>query len=137
MTDKKTKKEYYYGKGGRKTSGAQARIYPKGKGKITINEKDLKDYFPTTDLQNTVYEALELVSLKDTVDVSIKVTGGGKTGQAGAIRHAISRALLDLDTEAYRPLLKAQGFLTRDARMKERKKFGLKKARKAPQWSKR
>lgn len=136
MVDKKNKKEYYYGKGGRKTSVAQARIYPKGKGNIEINEKPLADYFPTSDAQAVVTSPLEVTGVKD-IDIKVKVKGGGKTGQAEATRHAISRAFLDLDEETYRPLLKAQGFLTRDARKTERKKFGRKKARKSPQWSKR
>ncbi|MFA7662311.1 MAG: 30S ribosomal protein S9 [Patescibacteria group bacterium] len=137
MTDKKTKKEYYYGKGGRKTSVAQARIYPKGKGKITVNDKEYTLYFPV-DLQPKIYAPLVAVSLdKAEFDISLKVSGGGTNGQADASRHAIARALLDLDDEAYHPILKAEGFLTRDARKVERKKFGLRKARRSPQWSKR
>ena len=136
MSDKKTKKEYYYGKGGRKTSVAQARLYLKGKGDIKVNDKEFTDYFPTEELQLIVKSAAQVVGLEG-IDISLKISGGGKSGQAGAARHAISRALLDLDSDAYRPTLKAEGFLTRDARMKERKKFGLKKARKSPQWSKR
>ena len=108
-----------------------------GKGKITINERDIDEYFGLDTLKVIVNQPLELTETRGKFDVIVKVTGGGFTGQAGAIRHGISRALLEVDEANMRPKLKAAGFLTRDSRMKERKKYGLKKARKAPQFSKR
>ena len=117
----------YYGTGRRKTSVARVRLVP-GQGNITINGRDLKDYFDLA--------TLELTGTTTAYDVIANVKGGGRTGQAGAIRHGISRALLDVDGD-YRKILKVAGLLTRDPRMKERKKYGLKKARKASQFSKR
>ena len=131
-----TKKEYYYGTGRRKSSIARVRLIS-GKGKITINDRDIEEYFGLETLKTIVRQPLELVGKSDKFDVICTVTGGGVTGQAGAIRHGISRALLEADSEAYRATLKQAGFLTRDPRMKERKKYGLKGARRAPQFSKR
>ena len=124
-----------YGTGRRKSSVARVRIVP-GTGKITINDRDIDDYFGLETLKVVVRQPLVATDTLGKFDVIAKVTGGGFTGQAGAIRHGLSRALLTVD-EAYRPALKAAGFLTRDPRMKERKKYGLKAARRAPQFSKR
>ena len=129
-------KEQYYGTGRRKSSVARVRLVP-GNGKITINGRDIDDYFGLDTLKVIVRQPLTSTSTLDKFDVIVKVEGGGFTGQAGAIRHGISRALLEVDTDAYRAILKAAGFLTRDSRMKERKKYGLKAARRAPQFSKR
>ena len=126
----------YYGTGRRKSSVARVYLTP-GKGKITINKRDIDDYLGMETLKVVVRQPLELTGTLDKFDVTVNVKGGGYTGQAGAIRHGISRALLEVDEEEYRPQLKAAGFLTRDPRMKERKKYGLKKARRAPQFSKR
>lgn len=131
-----TKKKYLYGKGGRKTAVAQVRLYEKGKGSIEVNGRKFKEFFKTTDLQETVLSPLKLTGHLKDVDLTIKVHSGGQAGQAGAARHGISRALVLLDKEL-RPALKAEGFMKRDPRVKERKKPGLKRARKAPQWSKR
>ena len=128
--------EFYYGTGRRKKSVARVRLVP-GKGNITINERTLDEYFGLDTLKLIVNQPLVATKTQDKYDVIIKVVGGGFTGQAGAIRHGISRALLEADEEAYRPILKKAGFLTRDPRMKERKKYGLKAARRAPQFSKR
>ncbi len=128
-------KPYFYGTGRRKSSVARVRLY-KGTGKITINERDIDDYFGLETLKLIVRQPLALTENADKFDVVCRVVGGGVTGQAGAIRHGIARALLLAD-EAYRPELKKAGFLTRDPRMKERKKYGLKGARRAPQFSKR
>ena len=125
----------YYGTGRRKTSVARVRLVP-GQGNITINGRELKDYFDLATLELIIKQPLELTGTTSAYDVSANVKGGGRTGQAGAIRHGISRALLDVDAD-YRKLLKSAGLLTRDPRMKERKKYGLKKARKASQFSKR
>lgn len=125
----------YYGTGRRKTSVARVYLIP-GTGKITINKRDIDNYFGLDTLKMTVRQPLELTGTTDKFDVKVNVKGGGYTGQAGAIRHGISRALLEADPD-YRPALKKAGFLTRDPRMKERKKYGLKKARRAPQFSKR
>ncbi len=125
----------YMGTGRRKTSVARVRLIP-GSGKITINKRDIDDYFDFDTLKVLVREPLEITDTLDKYDVFVNVHGGGFTGQAGAIRHGISRALIESDEEL-RPILKKAGFLTRDPRMKERKKYGLKKARKAPQFSKR
>ena len=130
------KRGYFYGKGGRKTSTAQVRVYPQGRGEIVINDKKLEEYFPYFEFQKIVLDPLKLVGSEGKVDVSVKVNGGGRRGQAEAIRHGISRALVKMNPE-WRQVLKPAGFLTRDARMKERKKFGLKRARRAPQWQKR
>lgn len=127
---------YFYGTGRRKSSVARVRIY-KGTGKITINGRDIDDYFGLQTLKLIVRQPLELTETQGNFDVVCNVTGGGVTGQAGAIRHGISRALLQYDSENLRAKLKKAGFLTRDPRMKERKKYGLKAARRAPQFSKR
>ena len=124
-----------YGTGRRKSSVARVRIVP-GTGKITINDRDIDEYFGLETLKVVVRQPLVATDTLGKFDVIAKVTGGGFTGQAGAIRHGLSRALLTVDEE-YRPVLKAAGFLTRDPRMKERKKYGLKAARRAPQFSKR
>ena len=129
-------KEQYNGTGRRKSSVARVRLVP-GNGKITINGRTIDEYFGLDTLKLIVRQPLELTKTTDKFDVIAKVEGGGFTGQAGAIRHGISRALLEVDTEAYRADLKSAGFLTRDSRMKERKKYGLKAARRAPQFSKR
>ena len=128
-------KVQYYGTGRRKKSIARVRLVP-GEGKITINKRDIDNYFGLGTLKIIVNQPLTLTSTKDRFDVLVNVHGGGFTGQAGAIRHGISRALLKAD-ETLRPELKKAGFLTRDPRMTERKKPGLKKARKASQFSKR
>ena len=125
----------YIGTGRRKTSVARVRLVP-GSGKITINDKDINEYFNFETLRTIAREPLTVTENTDKVDVLVNVKGGGYTGQAGAIRHGISRALLEVDEEM-RPTLKRAGFLTRDPRKKERKKYGLKKARKSPQFSKR
>jgi small subunit ribosomal protein S9 len=125
----------YYGTGRRKSSVARVYLVP-GTGKITINKRDIDEFFGLETLKVIVRQPLELTATTDKFDVLVNVHGGGFTGQAGAIRHGISRALLEADQE-YRPLLKKAGFLTRDPRMKERKKYGLKGARRAPQFSKR
>ena len=124
-----------YGTGRRKCSVARVRIVP-GTGKITINDRDIDDFFGLETLKVVVRQPLVATDTLGKFDVIAKVTGGGFTGQAGAIRHGLSRALLTVDEE-YRAALKAEGFLTRDPRMKERKKYGLKGARRAPQFSKR
>ena len=128
-------KPYFYGTGRRKSSVARVRVY-NGTGKITINDRDIDDYFGLDTLKLIVRQPLVLTNNADKFDIVCKVEGGGVTGQAGAIRHGISRALLLADAEL-RPELKKAGFLTRDPRMKERKKYGLKGARRAPQFSKR
>ncbi|MBR3868007.1 MAG: 30S ribosomal protein S9 [Clostridia bacterium] len=126
---------YYYGTGRRKSSVARVRVYP-GTGKITINDRDIDDYFGLETLKLIVRQPLTLTGTTEKFDIVVRVAGGGVTGQAGAIRHGLSRALLQFD-ENLRPALKKAGFLTRDPRMKERKKYGLKAARRAPQFSKR
>ena len=126
---------YFYGTGRRKKSIARVRVYP-GTGKITINDRDIDNYFGLETLKLIVRQPLALTETSEKFDVVCKVQGGGVTGQAGAIRHGLSRALLQYD-ENLRPALKKAGFLTRDPRMKERKKYGLKGARRAPQFSKR
>ncbi len=126
----------YYGTGTRKSSVARVRLIP-GNGKITINKRSIDEYFGLETLKLIVRQPLVLTKTVDKFDIVAKVEGGGFTGQAGAIRHGISRALLEVDAEAYRSDLKDAGFLTRDSRMKERKKYGLKAARRAPQFSKR
>ncbi|NMB42176.1 MAG: 30S ribosomal protein S9 [Firmicutes bacterium] len=125
----------YRGTGRRKKSVARVRLIP-GEGKIVINDKELNDYFSMDTLKTDICRPLVLTGTLQKYDVFARVEGGGFTGQAGAIRHGIARALLEADS-GYRPLLKKEGFLTRDPRMKERKKYGLKKARRAPQFSKR
>ena len=131
-----SKKKYNYGTGRRKSSVARVRVYENGTGSIIINGRDIDDYFGLDTLKMVVRQPLVSTDLLGKVDVVVTVCGGGVTGQAGAIRHGISRALLVANAE-YRPSLKAAGFLTRDPRMKERKKYGLKAARRAPQFSKR
>ncbi len=125
----------YYGTGRRKKSIARVYLMP-GTGKITINKRDIDDYFGLETLKVIVRQPLKALDAVDKYDVLVNVHGGGYTGQAGAIRHGLSRALLQVDTD-FRPVLKKAGFLTRDPRMKERKKYGLKAARRAPQFSKR
>ena len=125
----------YYGTGRRKSSVARVRLVP-GAGKVTINGRDMEEYFGLKTLELIVRQPLVLTEMVDKYDVLASVSGGGASGQAGAIRHGISRALLELDGEL-RPTLKKAGFLTRDSREKERRKYGLKKARKASQFSKR
>ena len=125
----------YYGTGRRKTSVARVRLVP-GEGNVIINNRELKDYFGLKTLELIIKQPLNLTETIGKYDVLAKVEGGGSSGQAGAIRHGISRALLKLDAEL-RPALKKAGFLTRDPREKERRKYGLKKARKASQFSKR
>jgi len=126
----------YQGTGRRKSSVARVRLLP-GTGKITINKKDLDNYFSTEIVKREVKRPFEVAGCEGKFDVIATVYGGGYTGQAGALRHGISRALCQADKEAFRAPLKAAGFLTRDSRMKERKKYGLKKARRASQFSKR
>ena len=126
----------YYGTGRRKCSVARVRLVP-GSGNITINEKNIDEYFGLETLKLIVRQPLVLTDVLSKFDIICKVSGGGYTGQAGAIRHGISRALLEVEGADYRAALKKEGFLTRDPRMKERKKPGLKKARKASQFSKR
>lgn len=133
---KKATKVYFYGTGRRKNAVACVRILP-GTGVITINDKDIDEYFGLETLKLIVRQPLVATATLGQFDVICKAVGGGISGQAGAIRHGISRALLKADEEAYKAILKKAGFLTRDARMKERKKPGLKKARKASQFSKR
>ena len=135
MAKTKSEKIMFYGTGRRKKAIARVRLVD-GSGKITINGKNIDEYFGTDILKVIVRQPLTVSNTLDKYDVICKVIGGGFTGQAGAIRHGISRALLKANSE-YRPVLKSNGFLTRDPRMKERKKYGLKKARKAPQFSKR
>ena len=125
-----------YGTGRRKSSVARVHLFPGGTGSITINGRDIEDYFGLETLKMVVRQPLNTTGVLDKVDVVATVTGGGVTGQAGALRHGIARALLEMDPE-FRASLKAAGFLTRDPRMKERKKYGLKAARRAPQFSKR
>jgi small subunit ribosomal protein S9 len=131
----KMAKVQYLGTGRRKKSIARVRLVP-GEGKVVINKRDMDTYFGLETLKIIVNQPLVLTGTKDGYDVLVNVHGGGFTGQAGAIRHGISRALLKAD-DSLRPTLKKAGFLTRDPRMKERKKYGLKKARRAPQFSKR
>ena len=125
----------YYGTGRRKSSVARVYLVP-GSGKITVNKRDIEEYFGLETLKLIIRQPLEVTGTTGKFDISINVCGGGTTGQAGAIRHGISRALLEADSD-FRPALKKAGFLTRDPRMKERKKSGLKAARRAPQFSKR
>ena len=125
----------YYGTGRRTSSVARVYLVP-GTGKVTINKRDMDEYFGLDTLKVIVRQPLAATETADKFDVLVNVRGGGYTGQAGAIRHGIARALLNVDAD-YRPILKSAGFLTRDPRMKERKKYGLKAARRAPQFSKR
>jgi len=130
------KKAYFYGTGRRKSSVARVRLIPGGTGVITINNRTIDNYFGLDTLKYIVRQPLEAVGMTAKFDLDVKVQGGGFTGQAGAIRFGLARALLQADPE-YRAVLKKAGFLTRDSRMKERKKYGLKAARRAPQFSKR
>lgn len=130
------KKPYFYGTGRKKHSVARVRLY-NGTGKITINGRDIDDYFGLETLKLIVRQPLSLLDLVGKFDIECTVVGGGVSGQAGAIRHGLARALLKVNEEEYRAALKKAGFLTRDPRMKERKKYGLKAARRAPQFSKR
>ena len=132
----KSKKPYLYGTGRRKSSVARVHLFQGGTGAITINGRDIDDYFGLDTLKLIVRQPLNATGTIGKVDIEATVAGGGVTGQAGAIRHGIARALLQVD-ESYRPILKSAGLLTRDPRMKERKKYGLKAARRAPQFSKR
>ncbi|MCR5216199.1 MAG: 30S ribosomal protein S9 [Lachnospiraceae bacterium] len=133
---KKSNSAKFYGTGRRKSSIARVYLVP-GTGKITVNKRDIDEYFGLETLKVVVKQPLVLTGTSDKYDVLVNVRGGGTTGQAGAIRHGISRALLQVDSDEYRSTLKKAGFLTRDPRMKERKKYGLKAARRAPQFSKR
>ena len=131
-----SKRKYFYGTGRRKSSVARVRVYENGTGNITINGRDIDSYFGLDTLKMVVRQPLNTTETLGKVDIIATVEGGGVSGQAGALRHGISRALLLVNPE-FRPLLKKAGFLTRDPRMKERKKYGLKAARRAPQFSKR
>jgi len=131
------KKIQFWGTGRRKKAIARVRLVPAGSGAIIINDRALEEYFPMGTLQYIVKQPLNEVGAEGKYDVLVNVAGGGYTGQAGAIRHGIARALCVADSEAYRAILKKEGYLTRDPRAKERKKYGLHKARKAPQFSKR
>ena len=130
------KKAYFYGTGRRKSSVARVRLIPGGTGVVTINNRTLDNYFGLETLKFIVRQPVELLGLTEKFDIEVKVSGGGFTGQAGAIRFGLARALVQADPE-FRAALKKAGFLTRDSRMKERKKYGLKAARRAPQFSKR
>ena len=132
----KSKKPYLYGTGRRKSSVARVHVFPRGTGSIAINGRDIEEYFGLDTLKMIVRQPLVATASEGKVDVVATVKGGGVSGQAGALRHGIARALL-LASEDNRPILKKAGFLTRDPRMKERKKYGLKAARRAPQFSKR
>ncbi len=129
------KQVVYNATGKRKQSTARVRLFP-GEGKITVNSRDFKEYFKRDSLITIIIEPFRLTNTESAYDVVADLSGGGVSGQAGALRHGISKALLEVNKE-YRPLLKREGFLTRDSRIKERKKYGLKKARKRPQFSKR
>ena len=131
-----SKRQYHYGTGRRKSSVARVRVYENGTGSITINGREIDEYFGLETLKLLVRQPLVTTDTLGKVDLVVTVAGGGVTGQAGAIRHGVARALLGLNPE-YRAALKAAGYLTRDPRMKERKKYGLKAARRAPQFSKR
>ena len=131
-----SKKPYLYGTGRRKSSVARVHLFQGGSGNITVNGRDIDDYFGLETLKMVVRQPLAATQTLDKVDIVATVTGGGVSGQAGALRHGVARALL-LANPDYRPILKRAGFLTRDPRMKERKKYGLKAARRAPQFSKR
>ncbi|MDR2357324.1 MAG: 30S ribosomal protein S9 [Oscillospiraceae bacterium] len=131
-----SKRPYLYGTGRRKSSVARVRVFTGGAGAVKINGRSMDDYFGLETLKLLVRQPLNVTGTVDKVDIEATVTGGGVTGQAGAIRHGVARALLQAD-DSFRALLKAAGFLTRDPRMKERKKYGLKAARRAPQFSKR
>ena len=136
MATYQSKRPYTYGTGRKKSSTARVHLIPNGTGAITVNGRTLDDYFGLETLKLIVRQPLNTVNVTDKVDIDCTVSGGGVSGQAGAIRHGIARALCLMD-ETFRAPLKAAGFLTRDPRMKERKKYGLKAARRAPQFSKR
>lgn len=136
LKPKRVRHSYLYAVGRRKKSIARVRLFKKGEGKITINEKPSDEYFPTMELKQIIKQPLEKVGMLKDLDFSVKVAGGGVRGQAEATRHGIARALLVLDKDL-RTTLKPEGFLKRDSRRKERKKPGLKRARRAPQWQKR
>jgi small subunit ribosomal protein S9 len=127
---------YFYGTGRRKTAVARVRLHPNGDGRIIVNGREANEYFGREALMMQVRAPMRLLELGQQFTVSVKVVGGGTSGQAGAIRHGLARALVRLD-EANKPAMRKAGFLTRDPRMKERKKYGLKRARKAPQYTKR
>ena len=129
-------KKYFYGTGRRKSSVARVRVYENGTGAITVNGRDIDEYFGLDTLKLIVRQPLVTADVNGKVDVVATVTGGGVSGQAGAVRHGVARALVAMNPE-YHAALKAAGFMTRDPRMKERKKYGLKAARRAPQFSKR
>ncbi len=136
MAVKQADKTFFFGKGRRKNAIATVRLYP-GEGNITINNKDIEDYFALETLKLIVRQPLVATGSENRFDIICKVIGGGLSGQAGAVRHALARAMVNADEEAFKAILKKEGYLTRDSRMKERKKYGLKKARKASQFSKR
>lgn len=136
MATYQSKREYVYGTGRRKSSVARVHLFQGGSGKISINGRDIDEYFGLESLKRIVRQPMTVTETLGKVDIDATVKGGGVSGQAGAIRHGISRALLLMD-QNFRPALKSAGFLTRDPRMKERKKYGLKAARRAPQFSKR
>jgi len=127
---------YYYGTGRRKTAVARVRLFPGGDGTIIVNGKDSNQYFGREALTSTIRAPLRLLEVGGRFNATVRVVGGGVSGQAGAIRHGLARALVRAD-EGWKPALRKAGFLTRDSRMKERKKYGLKRARKAPQYTKR
>ena len=130
------KGEYYYGMGRRKTAVARVRLFPTGEGNITVNGRTAQAYFGLASHLATIAAPLRVLDLASTYTIQVRVVGGGTSGQAGAVRHALSRALLRMNPE-FKPTLRKAGYLTRDPRMKERKKPGLKRARKAPQYTKR
>lgn len=136
MADTKTKRTYLYAIGRRKTAVARVRYYKKGEGEIEVNDKPAAEYFDTQEMVNMIKSPLKLVNLEDQGKITVKVVGGGKMSQAASVRHGVARVLLQIDEE-FRSMLKKAGYLTRDPRRKERKKPGLKRARRAPQWSKR
>ena len=136
MAEKKVKKEYFYSNGKRKTSVARVRIFAKGKGDIEINDKPMAEFCKVKIYKGIILSPLKLVGLQKEFDITVKVEGGGPNSQAEAIRHGIAKALTVYNSEL-RPTLKHAGLLTRDSRVKERKKPGLKRARRAPQWCKR
>ena len=133
---KRVRHSYLFAVGRRKTAVARTRLIKSGAGKVIVNDKELQNYFPLKGLQDMILKPLEVAGVRDKIDISIKVAGGGPQGQARACQHGIARALLVLDKD-YRATLKPEGFLKRDPRRKERKKPGLKRARRAPQWAKR
>jgi len=133
---KETTKKYTEAVGRRKTAVARVRLFEGSKNEFAVNERDLNSYFPTSELQTRIKEVLTVANIPTKFKVSAKITGGGIHAQAEALRHGIARALVKIDEEL-RKTIKKEGFLKRDPRVKERKKFGLKKARKSPQWSKR